>query len=122
MPIADIELVLAAADELAPGLAARLAAVLGEVFEAPAGRVWVRLRALPEAQYAENAAPLCAEELPAFVSLLLARPPEGAARAAQAAAVCAAVAQVIGRARERVHVLYAPPAAGRVAFGGVLLE
>jgi len=61
-------------------------------------------------------------ELPAFVTILHAHPPAGAALAAEVLAVTSAVANCLGRPAERVHVQYAPAAAGRQAFGGKLVE
>ncbi|CAG0949424.1 hypothetical protein BURK2_00102 [Burkholderiales bacterium] len=121
MPIVDVEVVVSPPGLLPADLAERLADALGEVFGAEPGHVWLRLRVLPQARYAENATMVGGAELPVFVDLLLADPPSGDARARQAAAVAVAVAQTCGRAAERVHIVYAPAAAGRIAFGGVLL-
>ena len=41
---------------------------------------------------------------------------------AQVLAITRAVAQCLACAPERVHVLYAPPGAGRQAFGGTLIR
>jgi len=121
VPIVELEFILSDAETLAPDLPTDLAIALASVFAAPPGRVWVRVRSLPAAQYAENGATLRADELPVFVTVLLAHPPEGEARARQAEDLCAAVARVARRARDRVHLVYEPPAAGRVAFGGRLV-
>jgi phenylpyruvate tautomerase PptA (4-oxalocrotonate tautomerase family) len=122
MPSVEIELVLAEGASLPADLARRLAEALASVLQRAPGQVWVRVRALPGVNYAENARVLADDDLPVFVQLLLAQPPEGGPRVAQAAAVCAAVAQVIGRTPDRVHLEYAPAGVGRVAFGGVLVQ
>lgn len=121
MPIVDVELVGDTTPGGAGGAAA-LADALGRVFQSPPGRTWVRLRRLDSGAYAENDVQLDAGELPVFVTVLQAQPPAGAALAEEVAAVTAAVAGCVGRPAERVHVRYLPPAAGRQAFGGRLVE
>ena len=116
MPIVDVHCVgasLPAADALAD--------VIGDALHLPPGRVWVRLHPLPAEHYAENGGPLQGA-LPVFVTILHARPPSGAALKAEVAALTRAVAGVCGRPAERVHVEYAPAGAGRIAFGGRLVE
>jgi hypothetical protein len=117
MPILDVLLV---ADSVPPGLAQAAADAAGGVLNAAPGRVWVRVQALPVAHYAENgvAAP---EPSPAFVTVLHARPPEGAARSGEARALAEALAPVLQRPPERVHIEYAAAGAGRIAFGGRLV-
>jgi hypothetical protein len=82
----------------------------------------VRLQALEASHYAENGTTLSEQDLPVFVSLLLAHPPRGAELEAQVVAVSRAVARCVARAPERVHVEYAPAAVGRMAFGGVVVR
>jgi hypothetical protein len=78
--------------------------------------------AIPQSNfYAENLSTLDSAELPAFVTVLQAHPPVGDALAAEVMAITTAVAQCLARAPERVHVQYAPAAAGRQAFGGKLV-
>lgn len=121
MPIVDVEMV-GTHDRLPGGVpAASLASALGLLFGTPPGRTWVRLRLLPPDCYAENDAPLQPGSEPVFVTVLHARPPEGEARAAEARAITASVAACLGRDAGRVHVQYAPAAAGRQAFGGQLV-
>ena len=118
MPIVDIHWVgvlPASADDLAGGLAD----AIGDALQQPPGRVWVRMH--PVAHYAENGVPRVGAP-PVFVTLLHARPPAGEALKAEVAAVTAAVAAASGRPPERVHLEYAAPGAGRVAFGGRLVE
>lgn len=120
MPILDVQIVGPLAPPLEAGVAARLAAAAAGVFASPPGATWVRLHRLAAEDYAENGGIDPGESPPVFVALLLADPPEGAARASQAAALAAALAGVVGRPSERVHILYEPAGRGRVAFGGVL--
>jgi phenylpyruvate tautomerase PptA (4-oxalocrotonate tautomerase family) len=122
MPILDIEPVLDARIAVDPALAQRLADAAAAVFGQAPGRVWVRLRPLPAAQYAENGAVVAESERPTFVTVLHAHPPERDARAQEAAALTDAIARVLGQSAERVHVQYAAAGAGRMAFGGRLVS
>lgn len=117
MPILDLLLV---ADSVPPGLAQAVADAAGGVFDAAPGRVWVRANALPPARYAENGV-LAPAPPPAFVTVLHAHPPDGAARAAEALALAEALAPVLQRPTEQVHIEYAAAGAGRIAFGGRLV-
>ena len=123
MPILDIELVQA--DGAAPGLASltqALADAAGRALASAPGHTWVRLRCLPASHYAENEARIGPDELPVFVTVLHAHLPQGTALERELAALTQALAACLGRASARVHVQYAPPAAGRQAFGGVLVR
>jgi hypothetical protein len=116
VPIVDIHCVGA------PAPAAQgLADAIGDALRLPPGRIWVRLHLLPAAHYAENGDALQGV-LPVFVNILHAHPPTGVALHAEVAALTRAVAGVSGRPVERVHIEYAPAGAGRMAFGGRLVE
>jgi phenylpyruvate tautomerase PptA (4-oxalocrotonate tautomerase family) len=121
MPIVDVEIVCDAAQGAGAPSATALADALGQVFGSAPGQTWVRLRLLDLLAYAENGVSLAALEAPVFVTVQHAQLPQGAALQAELAAVTQAVAHSLGRAAERVHVQYAPPAAGRQAFGGRLV-
>lgn len=120
MPMIDVELVVGeGADERLPqngvqDLADGLAAALGS---GPAD-LWLRLRYLPESQYAENERP---EPIyPVFVTVLKAHIPGTEELADEMERIAEEVAAHLGRAPENVHVLYSPGALGRIGFGGVL--
>ncbi len=115
MPILDVDIVGAADLDLAQ----KIADAAGQVFHTPAGETWVRLRS-PDA-YAENGGTLPEGVRPVFVSVLKAQPPTGEELALEVQALTEAVAHACGRPPENVHVLYAPAALGRVAFGGRLV-
>jgi phenylpyruvate tautomerase PptA (4-oxalocrotonate tautomerase family) len=121
MPIVDVELVYAADREPPQVSASVLASVMGTVFGSPPGRTWVRVHYLPSSAYAENDRELDLEALPVFVTVLQAQPPEGEVLAREVVEVTRSVAQCVARPMELVHVQYAPPAAGRQAFGGNLV-
>jgi hypothetical protein len=69
-----------------------------------------------------NECEVSAEQLPAFVTVLQAHWPVGGAFAQQVQQVTQAVASLLSLPPERVHVQYAPEAAGRQAFGGNLVS
>ena len=122
MPIVDIELVCDSKAEFATASARALADAIGQVLGSEPGHTWVRLRFLASNAYAENQATVEGADLPAFVTVLHAHPPNGEALATEAMALTLAVAQCLARATDRVHVQYAPAAAGRQAFGGTLVR
>lgn len=122
MPIVDLQLVVADAALEPASFVRAVADVLGKVFNSPPGKTWVRASTLAAANYAENESDLPPQQLPVFVTLLLANPPEGDARVVQAAQVAQAIALVVGRDQSCIHIEYAPPGKGRIAFGGVLVQ
>ena len=122
MPIVDIEIVCTREDALRLPPAQALADVAGRILGTPEGRTWVRLRTLEASHYAENETAVRADERPVFVTVLHAHPPGDAERAAEVLALTRAVAMTLGHREDRVHVQYAPAAAGRQAFGGRLVE
>jgi phenylpyruvate tautomerase PptA (4-oxalocrotonate tautomerase family) len=121
MPILDVEVVADSGDGLAGVNAQALADAAAAVLHAPPQRVWVRLRHLPSAYYAENGAPASTAPWPVFVTILHAHPPQGDALQQEVQALTAALAKVLGRPAERVHLQYAPAGVGRQAFGGRLV-
>lgn len=118
MPIVDIQLILPQGQGLPGDLAKTLADQLGQVLNAKPGELWLRLQALPSSHYAQNSGDPAQPELPVFVTVLHAHAKKGAELQAQAHALAQVVAGAIGRPRTQVHIEYAPPAAGRMAFGG----
>lgn len=121
MPIVDIEIV-GEADAAPPALAQTLADEVGRIFAAAPGTTWMRMHALPAAAYAENGVAVAAGDRPVFVTVTRRQPPSGPALVKEIGALTQAIARAVGRPAERVHVSYEPPAAGRMAFGGALVE
>jgi phenylpyruvate tautomerase PptA (4-oxalocrotonate tautomerase family) len=121
MPIVDIELACASKKDATTVSSRVIADALGQVFASAPGRTWVRLRFLDRDAYAENGIAVEPSALPAFVTVLHAHPPTGAALVAEVNEVTRAVAQCLARPSECVHVQYAPAGAGRQAFGGKLV-
>lgn len=120
MPIIDAQLVVEDGATVPDGTAKAIAEALAKVFGAAPGRVWVRVEALPESRYAENGN--TERVLPVFLRVLHAEDCAPELLAAQAAAIAQAVGACLGRAPAVVHIEYAPPGRGRVAFGGNLLQ
>src|SRR6188768_528789 len=108
MPILDVEIVREPSNSLPPGLAQQLADAAGRVLHTPPGRTWVRVRTLDSAAYAENESRVDPQELPVFVTVLKAHPPEGTELAAEIARLTSTIALAVGVSLERVHVQYAP--------------
>ncbi len=122
MPIFDIRYVASESTQAQAPPAQELADALGKVLGSPPGRTWVRLHAHPAALYAENEVRVEEAEHPVFVTVLLASLPSAEAMPEQVRAITAAVAKCFVRPKERIHVEYAPAGAGRLAFGGTLVE
>ena len=122
MPIVEIEVVCHTEADFSQFSAAALASALGRAFGSQPGTAWVKLRLLSSVNYAENESTVGGSELPAFVSVLHARVPQGEALATETKAVTNAVALCLSRPPERVHVRYEPSALGRQAFGGNLVR
>jgi phenylpyruvate tautomerase PptA (4-oxalocrotonate tautomerase family) len=121
MPIVDVRPVVSASQHLPADAAQVIADSIAGVLSADTGRIWVRLTVLPKDRYAENGEVVEDDDLPVFVQVLHADLPTEDARVREAKALAVAVAASLGRQVERVHIEYAPPGRGRVAFGGKLV-
>ncbi len=121
MPIIHVQAVVSDTHTLPSDTTQILANQLAKVLQAKAGTVWVRLTEFPKCNYAENETTVSNTALPVFVEILHADWPEVAQRAAEASTLAAAVANILGRKVEQVHIEYAQPARGRIAFGGKLV-
>ncbi len=121
MPVLEVRVVGELSSELASGLAQRIADAAAEVLGSRPRGTWVAVETIPAAHYAENggAEPGVA---PVWVRVLLRDGPPRERLAEQVAALTRAVASSCGRPPENVHIVYQPAAAGRVAFGGRLVE
>jgi len=119
VPVVDVELVGPA--DVTAALTRRLADRVGEALGSRLGGTWVRVRELALDHYAENGG-LEDDVRPVFVTVLERARPRGGELAQKVARVTAAVAEVTGRPAEHVHVLFEDGAAGRLAFGGRLVE
>lgn len=122
MPILDVELVLPAGQAVPSGVAAAIADAAAAVFRTPQGQTWVRLHELSKERYSENGGGPEPGIQPVFVRVLKAALPHSPELEKEVFALAAAVARACNRPVENVHVLYEPPAAGRIAFGGKFLR
>jgi len=121
MPILEIEIVLQPGEILVSDLAQIIADRTAQVFGSAPGNTWVRLRFLPSGQYAENSEVPSPGVYPVFVTVLKAVLPEPNAIQQELSQLVRALAEVCSRPEENVHILYLPPAAGRMSFGGRLV-
>ena len=122
MPILDVEIVIRPGETLNHDLVTELANRAGDIFVAPSGSTWVKLRTLSHENYAENGGNSPIDFFPVFVSVLTARLPAADKMQIEVAKLTAAIAQACGRPEENVHIIYLPEGAGRVSFGGKLLS
>jgi hypothetical protein len=122
MPIVDVQFVLPRTESLPDGLAQSLVDRLGQTLSVQPGRLWLRLQVLPASQYAENESSIPKHDLPVFVTVMHAKSPTGSELEKEALAVAQTVAEVVSKRRTQVHVEYAPSGAGRIAFGGHLIQ
>ena len=121
MPLLEIEIVGEVKETAVNGLARRLADAAGGVFGSAPHTTWVRLRVLSAANYSENEG-AAAGIAPVFVKVTQRTNPERDALRTEIRSLTEAIARVCGRPAENVHVCYEPPADGRQAFGGRLVE
>jgi phenylpyruvate tautomerase PptA (4-oxalocrotonate tautomerase family) len=122
MPILEVEVVLKDGEGVDPRAAARIADAAAAVFGAPPGNTWVRVMTLLFSVYAEDAGGPPDGVFPVFVSVLLrARCGGPGETACEAERLTHAIAPILERSSENVHILYEPDGAGQVSFGGSLV-
>ena len=123
MPIVDIEVVTSSSDAMAGKEQLQsLADELGDLFGSEPGDTWIRLRSIDRRGYAENRTLVDGNVHPTFVSVLRYELPDALELRREMAGIAEAVARILDRPRENVHVLYSPGAKGRIGFGGKLEE
>lgn len=121
MPILNVEIVTRPDEQLSPQLATELADRTGEIFGSVAGTTWVKVILISNEYYAENDS--TSENIyPVFVSVLKVKIPSLESMQAEVAKLTEVIAQICGRPKENIHILYMPEAAGRVAFGGKMVR
>ena len=120
MPILELTVVGELAATVKQNFARRLANATGHALGDQAHRVWVVVNYVPADCYAEWGGGL-RKSRPVFVRVLRRELPAGAALAGEVAALTKIVADASGRPATDVHLIYEPPGAGRVSFGGELV-
>jgi len=130
MPILDIEIVTSDSNQSLPAdLTQALADEAAQVFGAPGGTVWVKVRVIPSAQYAEDHG-TPPDVYPVFVTVLKSRARAERSRSIQKGSeledeitrLTQVLAKVLDRPEENVHIFYQPDGAGRITFGGKLVR
>ena len=121
MPIVEVEIVLREGESLKQDLAASLADHIGGIFASPPGNTWVKLRALPIQNFAENAQSSDEAVFPVFVSILKAKPTPAGKLASEVEPLTRIVAQLCNHPEENVHLIYLPGGTGWVSFGGKIV-
>ena len=121
MPILEVELVGQPGPVTRQRLAQRIADAVSPVFGSRSGQTWVRLRVLPREDYAESGSDTSGVR-PIFVSVTKRVLGAHEALRAEAARIAEVVASACVRPVDNVHVIYQPAGAGRIAFGGELVE
>lgn len=122
MPIVDVEITCESEAALSETLAAEIADAAANIFDTDPGQTWVRIRPVPLKYYAENGGGPPAGLMPVFVTVLKATNLNKEQMIGEIAELTECFAAICDRLPENIHVLYEPPAAGRIAFGGMLLE
>lgn len=122
MPIVTVEIVTASDREWGRDITQSLADAIGRALNSAPGHTWVRCRLLGQHEYAENEGSSSDARMPVFVTITRRQLPAAHEIEAEVEAVTVAVAEVVGRRPDQVHVEYAPAAAGRLAFGGKVVR
>ena len=95
---------------------------LSELFQTDHRQTWVKVESQPRAHYAENGATPTDMVYPTFVEVLKAKLAEPEVLAVEADEIAVIVSGVLSCPKENTHILYLSEAAGRIAFGGKLLD
>lgn len=122
MPILDIEIVIERGRSISGHTAKEVAAAASEILAAEPSSTWVRLRPLSQEHYAEGDGGPPEGVQPIFVTVLEASSPELPVRRDQAEALAEVIGRICERPAANVHVVFEPAGAGRIAFGGKMVE
>lgn len=121
MPILDVEMVT---DDRSNSetWAKQIADAAGTAFRTGEGTVWVKLRFVSPANYAENHVPGYSTPRPVFVSILCRDLPPEAEKQVLMRGLADRIGEILQIPAPWVHILFQPPARGRIGFGGEWLE
>src|SRR4030066_360628 len=118
MPILEVDFICLDERSTSSDLARRIVDGAAEVFGSSPGETWVRLNLVDRSRYAENGGGPPGGGLPGIFRGPEGRSPRCASLASEVDALTQAIAKACERPPENVHLIYAPDAEGRVAFGG----
>ncbi len=122
MPILEVEIVCAEEEKLVQEWAQQIADLAASVFETGPTQTWVKLRKLESVCYAENGASRDEVPSPVFVSVTKKEMGDTETVRQEMKALTVGIAEILKKPGENVHIQYQPDAAGRIAFGGKLVE
>src|SRR3989337_2623667 len=122
MPILEVDFICLDERSTSSDLARRIVDGAAEVFGSSPGETWVRLNLVDRSRYAENGGGPPEGVLPVIVRVLKRRSPRGASLASEGEGPTQAIAKACERPPGNVHLIYAPDAEGRVAFGGHIVR
>jgi len=120
MPILNVEIVTKENESLNSTLAQEIADIAGEVLNSSPQGTWVKVRSIEPYQYAENGGAAFGTS-PVIVSVIKGGLQDRAELESEVQELTARIASICDRRAENVHIIYEPPGAGRVAFGGKLV-
>jgi phenylpyruvate tautomerase PptA (4-oxalocrotonate tautomerase family) len=122
MPQLDIDIVFRINETLKGNAVQRLADAAGKVFDTPPGKTWVKINPVPRNYWAENKTSLDSHVGPVVVTVLKRAVPDPDRIEGEITELTRAIAGILDRPHENVHIKYEADAVGRVAYGGNLVK
>lgn len=122
MPQLNIDIVFRNKETLKGDSVQRLADAAGKIFDTPPGKTWVKINPVPRQYWAENLSALDSYIGPVLVSILKRKVPPPDVIELEMENLTRAIARILDRPHENVHIMYEPDAIGRVAYGGKLVK
>ncbi|MCB1122024.1 MAG: hypothetical protein KJT03_10770 [Verrucomicrobiae bacterium] len=122
MPQLNIDIVFRNKETLKTDAVQRLADAAGKVFDTPPGKTWVKINPVPRQYWAENKTTLGSYVGPVVVSILKRSVPPPDQIEMEVENLTRAIAGILDRPHENVHIIYEADAIGRVAYGGKLVK
>jgi phenylpyruvate tautomerase PptA (4-oxalocrotonate tautomerase family) len=122
MPQLNIDIVFRNKETLKSDAVQRLADVAGKIFDTPPGKTWVKINPVPRNYWAENKTSLDSYVGPVIVSILKRQVPEPDKIELEIQNLTRAIAGILDRPDENIHIIYEADAIGRVANGGKLVK
>ena len=122
MPQLEIDIVFRPNETLKGDTVQRLADAAGKVFDTPPGKTWVRINPVPRHYWAQNKTVLDSYVGPVVVSVLKRVMPQEEFIEVEARNLTRAIAGILDRPDEDVHIMYEADAVGRVVYGGKMVR